>query len=116
MSFKYYSLTADAYARDIVNAKMPLQQKQLYAALVRLGVPSRGVDIVAEAKRAGLITRQDEAVLAAWYFSVKRRPACITVSGDATPPASESKEVRIARLQAELARLTAEDVETPESE
>jgi hypothetical protein len=85
--FKFYSLTPAAFASEIQGAKMPLQQKQIYAALVKLGKPSRGCDVVAQAVADGLVTRQAYDVLAAWYFSPKRRPACVTVSSEATAPA-----------------------------
>lgn len=89
--FKFYSLTAEAYNAEISNAKLPLQQKQIYAALVRLGKPVRGQDAVAEAVAGGLVTKQAYDVLAAWYFSPKRRPACVRMSGDATPVAPSDK-------------------------
>jgi hypothetical protein len=74
---KLYSLTTSAFAAEIQGSKMPLQQKQIYAALARMGGAQRGKHVVAEAVRAGLQTKQDYEVLAAWYFSDKRRPACV---------------------------------------
>lgn len=83
--FKFYSLTQAAYDAEIKNAKLPLQQKQIYAALVRLGKPVRGQDAVANAVEHGLQTKQAYDVLAAWYFSPKRRPDCVKLGSDTTP-------------------------------
>lgn len=83
-NIKLYSLSVEANAK-IQAEKWPLQAKQLYASLAEIGKPTRGVDIVAYAvKNKGLITRQDYAVLAAWYFSAKRRPVEVTL-GEAMP-------------------------------
>src|SRR5262245_2905108 len=92
-NFKLYSLTEAAYRAEIANGKFPLQQKQIYAALVRLGKPTRGCDAVAEAVKAGLQTKQDYAVLAAWYFSDKRRPACVKRGEAQAEPTGPSKPV-----------------------
>ena len=83
-NIKLYSITAEAFA--VVNAmKLPLQQKQIYKSLMELGTPSRGVDVIDHAvKNNGLVTRQDYAVLAAWYFSSKRRPTEVTIGGTPT--------------------------------
>lgn len=89
--FKFYSLTAEAFDAEIKNAKLPLQQKQIYAALVRLGKPVRGQDAVADAVAHGLVTKQAYDVLAAWYFSPKRRPDCVKLGSDATPVAPVDK-------------------------
>lgn len=73
-NIKLYSLSQESYA--LVKAtKLPKQALQLYKALADSGKALRGVDIVDLAvKNEGLVTRQDYAVLAAWYFSPKRRP------------------------------------------
>lgn len=90
--FKFYSLTADAYASQIRDSKLPLQQKQIYAALVRLGKPVRGCDAVANAVEHGLVTKQAFDVLAAWYFSPKRRPDCVRL-GETIAPTAPSQPV-----------------------
>ena len=77
-NIKNYYLALDTWNK-IKGQKMPLQAKQLYESLVEIGKPTRGIDIVAYAvENKGLITKQDYAVLAAWYFSAKRRPEEIT--------------------------------------
>lgn len=83
--FKFYSLSEAEFNAQIQGSKLPLQQKQIYAALVRLGKPVRGQDAVANAVEHGLVTKQPYDVLAAWYFSPKRRPECVRLSGDAEP-------------------------------
>ena len=93
--FKFYSLTAEAYDAEISGAKLPLQQKQIYSALVRLGKPSRGVDVVANAVEHGLVTKQAYDVLAAWYFSPKRRPDCVRLGGEAQGPVSVPTSIDI---------------------
>jgi hypothetical protein len=77
-NIKTYFISQSNWAA-IKATKMPLQAKQLYESLCEIGKPTRGVDVVTYAvKNKGLQTRQDYAVLAAWYFSTKRRPAEIT--------------------------------------
>ena len=100
-NIKLYYLSQADFDRQIKNAKMPPQQIQIYRALARLGKPTRGVDVIAEAvKTDGLITRQDYAVLAAWYFSPKRRPDCVRYGEPSYT--QESLADKITRLTAEL--------------
>jgi len=80
---KFYTLTTSDYQAQIVGAKLPLQQKQLYRALAESGKPMIGSAVVDLAiEKYGLVTRQDSAVLAAWYFSVKRRPSCVRLANE----------------------------------
>lgn len=83
--YKFYSLTEQDFKSILASEKLLPQQKQIYAALVRLGKPVRGQDAVAEAVAAGMHTNQPYDRLAAWYFSPKRRPSLVRMSGDATP-------------------------------
>lgn len=77
-NIKTYYISETSWAA-IKGTKMPLQAKQLYESLCEIGKPTRGVDVVEYAvKNKGLVTRQDYAVLAAWYFSSKRKPSEIT--------------------------------------
>lgn len=100
-NFKMYYLSTTDFDTKIKNAKMPLQQIQIYRALAKIGKPTRGVDVIAAAvKDEGLITRQDHAVLAAWYFSPKRRPDCVRL-GEPTI-VEEDLADKVTRLTAEL--------------
>lgn len=78
-NIKLYSLTPESFA-IIKGEKYPKQALQLYKVLAESGKGMRGIDIVALAiKNEGLVTRQEYAVLAAWYFSSKRRPSEIKI-------------------------------------
>lgn len=100
-NFKMYYLSQPDFDTKVKNAKMPLQQIQIYRALAKIGKPTRGVDVIeAAVKEEGLITRQDYAVLAAWYFSPKRRPDCVRL-GEPTVR-DEDLADKITRLTAEL--------------
>jgi len=105
-NYKLYYITQSDFDAQIKNGKYPLQQKQLYEALAKLGTPTRGEHVVDQAKKPkdqggeGLATKQNSAVLAAWYFSEKRRPACVTLG--VPTPIAEDLEDKITRLTAEL--------------
>ena len=75
---KFYACTLTDYVNQIAQDKLPLQQKQLYRALAESGRAMIGSDVVKLAmEKYNLVTRQDPAVLAAWYFSVKRRHVAV---------------------------------------
>lgn len=98
---KLYYLSQVDFDSQIKNGKYPLQQKQIYKALAAIGKPTRGMDAVdAAVKNEGLLTRQAYDVLAAWYFSPKRRPDCVRL-GEPTV-INESLEDRVTRLTDEL--------------
>lgn len=111
-NFKMYYLSSTDFDTKVKNAKMPLQQIQIYRALAKIGKPTRGVDVIAAAvKDEGLVTRQDHAVLAAWYFSPKRRPDCVRL-GEPTI-VEEDLADKVTRLTDEL---EAKKVELAEAE
>lgn len=100
---KLYYLSQLDFVNHIKNAKMPPQQIQIYAALADLGVPTRGADAVTHAeKKFNLITRQPHDVLAAWYFSKKRRPLAYVIEGEPTPVIVEDLPSKITRLTDEI--------------
>jgi hypothetical protein len=106
-NYKLYYLSQIDFDRQIKNAKHPLQQIQIYRALAKLGKPTRGSDVIeAAVKTEGLQTRQDYAVLAAWYFSPKRRPDCVRLG----EPVDSNEDLadKITRLTDEIERLTDE--------
>lgn len=86
---KLYYISQSDFDAKIKGTKLPKQAIQLYEALAKLGTPTQGSKVVGAAVEAGLVTRQDHAVLAAWYFSPKRRPACVTLG----IPAIQAPEV-----------------------
>jgi hypothetical protein len=89
-NIKLYFVSSSDLDRAVAEIKMPKQQVQIYRALADLGTPTRGCDVIAHAvKNFGLETRQDYQVLAAWYFSEKRRPACVTIGKPVEPPQIE---------------------------
>lgn len=99
---KLYYLTQADFDSQIKNGKFPLQQKQIYKALAANGKPMRGMDAVEKAvKEEGLITRQAYDVLAAWYFSPKRRPLAYVTLGEPTI-VNEDLADKITRLTAEI--------------
>lgn len=113
-NFKLYYLSQSDFDTKVKNAKMPLQQIQIYRALANLGKPSRGVDVIdAAVKEQGLITRQDYAVLAAWYFSPKRRPDCVRL-GEPTI-VEEDLADKITRLTDEIETKQLELMEAQEA-
>ena len=106
-NYKLYYVSQSDFDAKIKNAKMPHQQNLIYKALADLGKPTRGQDVVEHAvKRFGLQTRQDYAVLAAWYFSEKRKPAAVTLGMPTV--VDEDPEDRIARLELEIEAKSAE--------
>jgi hypothetical protein len=113
-NYKYYYVSQADFDREIKNAKMPHQQLQLYTALAKLGKPTRGADIVDQAKKTkenggeGLITRQASDVLAAWYFSEKRRYAYPIKVSSTDTPINEDPKVKRERLARQLSDLEVE--------
>jgi hypothetical protein len=100
-NIKLYYLSQANFDAKIKNAKLPLQQIQIYRALAAIGKPTRGVDVIDKAvKEYSLQTKQDYAVLAAWYFSDKRRPECVT--RDVPVEINEDLADKITRLTAEI--------------
>lgn len=104
---KLYSLSQSDFDAHIKNGKFPLQQKLIFQALAASGKAMRGMDAVTLAeKEYGLITIQPHDILAAWYFSPKRRTAFVKLGEQNV--VNESPEDRVTRLTAELEAKTNE--------
>lgn len=117
-NLKLYYVSQLDFDRQIKNAKLPLQQIQIYSMLARLGKPTRGSDVIEAAMKPkpdgeGLITRQKSEVLAAWYFSPKRRPDCVTLG--IPTPVNEDPADKVTRLTAEKERIERELAEAEQA-
>ncbi len=69
MSKKFYIIDAEVFKAEVAKLEkgLPKQQVQILQAMIDLGRPATGVEIVEHAKTRGLETRQNPAVLYAWY-------------------------------------------------
>ncbi len=66
---KFYVIDAEIFQAETAKLEkaLPLQQRQILAAMVDLDRPATGTEIVAHAVSRGLQTRQRYDVLYAWY-------------------------------------------------
>lgn len=66
---KFYIIDAEIMAQEMAKLEkpLPLQQRQILNAMVDLGRPATGTEIIAHAVDRGLTTRQRYDVLYAWY-------------------------------------------------